>query len=293
MANNEPLPTTSLALCAITSPEMCHQPPPTEELLLAMAPIHEVIQSFNRSVSDGNCPGDFKEQDRFADLIISCREKFPPSERYLKALIRHYINQVEEDGGLVASDNLVEIVFQASLSKDMFPNPDESSYLSFFIPTGSPASDASGCKLLRIRQFPYHNDVALRLWEAGACLAEYFLENKSRASQKRIMELGAGVGLTGLVLAGCCDAARVHLTDYTDASLLNLEHNIVVNKEWLSASGESPIITQVSLASSETLTSLVTTMPYQKSHGWNDRDTWNGQILCRGPRELRFHPQTC
>jgi hypothetical protein len=239
---------------------------PTQELLLATAPIQEVIESFNSSVSKGKCPGDMVEQDRFSDLINSCREEYSPSERYLKALVRQYVSQVERDGASVESDTLAEIVIQTTLSKEGFPNPDESSYLSFSIPTDSSGnSDPSSKRLLRIRQFPYHNDVSLRLWEAGACLAEYFLANKSRTAQKKVIELGAGVGLTGFVIAGCCDVTGIHLTDYSDICLRNLEHNISINKELLAASGKAPIATQVSLSFAKLLTLLFTMMPYQKS----------------------------
>jgi hypothetical protein len=61
-----------------------------------------------------------------------------------------------------------------------------------------------------------------------------------------VVELGAGVGCTGLVAAGCCDAASVFLTDYTEACRINLEHNLQVNQSWLSSrAGESPDISQV------------------------------------------------
>jgi hypothetical protein len=261
---------------------------PTQELLLAMAPIQEVIESFNSSVSKGKCPSDMEEQDRFSDLINTCREEFSPSERYLKALSRQYISQIERDGASVESDTLAEIVIQVTSSKEGFPNPDESSYLSFFIPTDSfGKSDPSSKRFLRIRQFPYHNDVSLRLWEAGACLAEYFLANKSRTAQKKVIELGAGVGLTGFVMAACCGVARIHLTGCTDACLRNLEHNISINKEWLAASGKAPIATQVSLSLAKLLTLLFTMMLYQKSPFLYDRVIWNGQILWREPRGLR------
>jgi predicted nicotinamide N-methyase len=61
---------------------------------------------------------------------------------------------------------------------------------------------------------------------------------------QRVVELGAGVGLTGFVIAGCCGAKSVHMTDYTDACLLNLAHNILINNGWLSRAGIKENITQ-------------------------------------------------
>ena len=86
---------------------------------------------------------------------------------------------------------------------------------------------------------------------------------------KSVVELGAGVGLTGLV-AACCSCAgtmatsgdsgqtmdgrsavgatRVHMTDYTEATLDNLGYNIELNKEWLRSRGVNEgVVTSVSM----------------------------------------------
>lgn len=216
---------------------------PAQELLLAMAPIQDVIESF-KSAKPSKSSTEVGEQDLFSALVNSCRGEYSPSERYLKALIKLCISQLQNEP---ESDSLVELVFDATMSREAFPDPNESSYLSFFIPTTTPSDIANtNVPFLRIRQFPYHNDVSLRLWEAGACLAEFFLENKSMVSGKRVIELGAGVGATGLVIAGCCNATSVHLTDYTDVCRVNLEHNISINKEWLSTAKTKCVVSQVS-----------------------------------------------
>ena len=87
--------------------------------------------------------------------------------------------------------------------------------------------------MLRLRVFPRHNDVALKLWEAGACLVEYLLRNPHHVAGKNCCELGARVGLTGLVVSACCQPTSYHMTDYTEACLSNLEHNIQINNDLL------------------------------------------------------------
>jgi predicted nicotinamide N-methyase len=86
---------------------------------------------------------------------------------------------------------------------------------------------------LKIRVFPQHNDVALKVWEAGACLAEYLMAYPDMVANKRVIELGAGVGLTGLVMAACCQPISVYMTDYSATCLENMNHNIAINQKWI------------------------------------------------------------
>ena len=49
--------------------------------------------------------------------------------------------------------------------------------------------------ILRIRTYPYHNDAGVaKVWEAGACLAEYIMYNPHLICDRNVVELGAGVG---------------------------------------------------------------------------------------------------
>ena len=210
-----------------------------------MAPIETVLATFHRearrclSVFD-NESYSIAEQDRFAALVDDCWTDLGPSSRYFKALIRSYAAKAERAGITLVSNGLMDLVFRASTIKEGVPRPDESCHLSFRLPPYDHKR-----QLIRIQIYPYHNDVALRLWEAGAGLAEYFIENPDLVRGKRVIELGAGVGLTGLTIAGCCGAREVHMTDYTDACRVNLAYNISINKGWLEASKEqNPVITQ-------------------------------------------------
>ena len=85
-------------------------------------------------------------------------------------------------------------------------------------------------------QSPYQSKV----WEAGACLAEYLVRYPERVRGQDVVELGAGVGLTALVAAGVAGANLVHATDYTEACLDNLAHNVptmIENGTWLPGVG--------------------------------------------------------
>jgi predicted nicotinamide N-methyase len=90
---------------------------------------------------------------------------------------------------------------------------------------------------LRFRTYPYHNDVSLRLWEAGVVLAELLVSNRSLSSlvrARRVVELGSGgVGLTGAVALCGCRAAHYTCTDFSTLAILNLRHNMMLNRRAL------------------------------------------------------------
>jgi hypothetical protein len=242
----------------------------TKARILAMARVEQVVDSFRKSIHTACNPrlSNIDEQDVFVDLVESCWNEFGPSERYIKRLVSYFVHVIEkDDGSSIESDKLMELVFRTSLSKDTTPDSNEFCYLSFCIPpisgtqinydqeqqqqqqqqqqqredTSTPTvSPVPFPPPLRIRVYPYHNDVALRLWEAGSSLAEFFLHNPSILSEKHVIELGAGVGFTSLVIMAFCKPASVHLTDYTEPCLLNLDHNLKNNREWLDHYGISP-----------------------------------------------------
>lgn len=83
---------------------------------------------------------------------------------------------------------------------------------------------------LRLRlQTDYNHSTGLALWAGAQRLAEYLEQNSSIIHQKRVLELGAGVGLPGLV-AHRLGASHVHLTDGDAKVLENLRQNVGINK---------------------------------------------------------------
>jgi len=68
-------------------------------------------------------------------------------------------------------------------------------------------------------------------WEAGHFLAEYALANPSLFKEKRILELGSGIGLTGLTIAAQCSPEEILMTDHNDEVIANLRYNVRINEE--------------------------------------------------------------
>jgi predicted nicotinamide N-methyase len=170
----------------------------------------------------------------------------------LKRLVMRYVKLLEQNGIAMESNVLSQLVHKVSMGRETLPDANESCYLSFpLAPSSSFYSDSRPRHntiekdddddwIMRIRVFPFHNNVGLRLWEGGAAMAEFFLEHTSLLMNHHVIELGAGVGLTGLVIAAYCRPSRVYLTDYTDVGRINLQHNLMVNRSWLLRHGISP-----------------------------------------------------
>ena len=194
----------------------------TLSLVRAMAPVKIVLESFQQEHQDLL---NVEVQGCFAKVIQeTLQTEYHPGKSYLKTLVRQYVSQVDASSHDVQDEALLELVLHFSMMKDsVLPDPLESCHVSFSL-----AED-----LLRLQVVPRHNNVALKVWEAGACLAEYLIQNPHHIKGKKGFELGAGVGLTGLVAMACCEPLSIHMTDYTEAGLSNLQHNIDINSEWI------------------------------------------------------------
>ncbi len=225
----------------------------SEILLRGMAPHEEVLGALDRETrcQPRTCT---TVQNSFARLVQSAWDdnKFGPSKTYLKKLVHRFVRSIDRD---VVDDDLVRLIHKSLCTGLVdLPNGEEACHLSFRIPSKR-LDDNKMCALcdVRIRIFPQHNDVALKLWEAGACLAEYFLAFPLCVSGKSIVELGSGVGLTGIISAAC-NAREVHFTDYSHAWLDNIRYNININNCWVQercGGGDDcdvPLMTQVELS---------------------------------------------
>ena len=226
-----------------------------EALLRAMAPIVEVLDAFIFSIpgESDSCSWAQPEvgQVHFAALISrAIAPPFVPTRRYLRLLLTRYASRMEREGGCqVEDETLAELIaehaFGPSSSSVVVgsatgggmgggdaPDPHANGYVSFQLP------QQSNDNIVGIRGYPHHNDVGIRkVWEAGACLAEFLLSHPDLIRDKKVIELGAGVGLTGIVAAGLCRPMHLHMTDYTEACLDNMKDSISVNEDWLHRQG--------------------------------------------------------
>lgn len=139
--------------------------------------------------------------------------------------------------GAEAHDELVkellEFVLHARLGQTTLSSEDLH-HVSYAIPAvPSNAASVSTSKdeplVVTCRVASVFNEVGLKIWEAGWYLAEYIITHPHVFTDQTVLELGAGVGFTGLVLAGVASPKRVLLSDYGSSVMQNLRYNAEIN----------------------------------------------------------------
>jgi len=84
-----------------------------------------------------------------------------------------------------------------------------------------------------IRVVKNHNQVGCRIWEAALFLIEFFLSKNEILDKINILELGAGVGVTSLLISALKQyrPSQIYLSDNINSVLENLDYNINLNNE--------------------------------------------------------------
>ena len=92
----------------------------------------------------------------------------------------------------------------------------------------------------RLRGQEEHTSTGLALWSGSLMLARHLADHPDLVRGRRVLELGAGMGLCGIVAhkLGCRDAS---LTDGDAKVLDNLRYNVRTNVPPASSHGGSPI----------------------------------------------------
>ncbi|CAN0057212.1 unnamed protein product, partial [Ectocarpus sp. 13 AM-2016] len=191
-------------------------------------------------------------QERVAAELLDCpiAAEFPPRLEYVSRVTKVLLEAVETAGDEPAEGLLLARMACVSSLRGGGAHSDDTAFESFWFPrraalcdnisTGSDYSakdfqEAEGGAFFSFRVANRDNEVGLRVWEAGRALAEFCLAHSGLLRGKRVLELGAGIGMTGMAVAASCGAAEVVLTDYAPRVLANLHHNVEINRALLGA----------------------------------------------------------
>lgn len=163
-----------------------------------------------------------------------CRRVGHLSRSYRTSFLRRCVDQLERQSLEVHDDLYTALA--ATLVRNTGDSDDEAyAWLHFDLwraqsPDQSPSTISIRQKLNIISD----GTTGLHTWQAAGALAEWALQNAALLRGRRVIELGAGTGLTGLVVANMCAPQRLTLTDGNALVVELLRSNVATN---LSAAG--------------------------------------------------------
>ncbi|XP_031352406.1 protein-lysine N-methyltransferase EEF2KMT isoform X2 [Photinus pyralis] len=142
--------------------------------------------------------------------------EYPIQISYQKSFLKHLINRLERKG-LTPSDCLYDAFGRVVALGDAGPY-----FRHYFLENG---------KIISLKEnssFISEGTTGLCSWQASLALSEWCLGNEEFLKGQAVVELGSGVGLTGLTVA-LCQAKQVFLTDGHPSVLKVLEDNVRLN----------------------------------------------------------------
>ncbi|KAI9011154.1 putative methyltransferase-domain-containing protein [Gaertneriomyces semiglobifer] len=164
-------------------------------------------------------------------VLLPLTQQYPPPPSYRLSFLKVLIQKIETQ-----REDLSEDVLDAYLTLlgDQNDNSTGKWYKTYPVPLENGA--ISTCITLQeSMSIVSQGTTGLRTWEAALRFSEYLLHEPELVERKKVVELGAGVGLVGLI-CGALGAASVLLTDFEDSVLETLRRNIDINTGPLSKS---------------------------------------------------------
>ncbi|XP_063759740.1 protein-lysine N-methyltransferase EEF2KMT isoform X2 [Eleginops maclovinus] len=144
-----------------------------------------------------------------------CR-KFPPSVRYRKLFLCQLIKR--EAAGCDPLDELYDALAEVVGAEDT-----SECYKSYLLPGGDSVSLRENVAMIS------DGTTGLVTWEAALYLTEWALEHQQAFSGRTVLELGSGVGLTGITICRSCSPKRYVFSDCHPRVLQTLQDNVQLN----------------------------------------------------------------
>ncbi|KAL9957472.1 hypothetical protein ACROYT_G039110 [Oculina patagonica] len=151
--------------------------------------------------------------------FFTANSKYAPSVTYQRLFLKHILKLCEENGSEI-SDELYEAY------GDVFGKVEDLNakcFKTYIVPCGALLT------LKETQQYISKGTTGLSTWMAGEYLAEWALENTSTFKDRNIIELGCGVGLTGLVICSTSSPCQYIFSDYHEEVLEALHCNLGLN----------------------------------------------------------------
>lgn len=196
----------------------------------------------NNNNNDDYGSDDLTPVEKYQDSIVELIQSLPTftncnaavqDERYYQTVLKLFIRQLEARG-IASSEKLneayTELLMNSTTSnKSSSEDSTAACYVNYFV---------EGSDYVRLRESPNvisaHGSTGHRTWEAALALSDYLitaglLVDTNGRKAKKLVELGAGTGLVGLIAAKLDPALEVILTDGDEKVVDNLRSNIALN----------------------------------------------------------------
>ncbi|KAF1647712.1 Protein-lysine N-methyltransferase EEF2KMT, partial [Aptenodytes patagonicus] len=143
--------------------------------------------------------------------------KYPPSTKYRRCFLTKLIKKHES----TAAEPLDELY--DTLAGILNEEESTHCYKNYLLPTGEPVTLSESVAIIS------GGTTGLVTWDAALHLAEWAIENSTVFSNRTVLELGSGIGFTGIAICKTCSPKTYIFSDCHPRVLRELTENIRLN----------------------------------------------------------------
>ncbi|NWX07822.1 EF2KT methyltransferase, partial [Caloenas nicobarica] len=143
--------------------------------------------------------------------------KYPSSTKYR----RHFLTELIKKHESTAAEPLDELY--DALADILNEKESTRCYKNYLLPTGECVTLSESVAIIS------GGTTGLVTWDAALHLAEWAIENSAVFSNRTVLELGSGIGFTGIAICKTCNPKMYIFSDYHHGVLKQLAENICLN----------------------------------------------------------------
>ncbi|XP_076072297.1 protein-lysine N-methyltransferase EEF2KMT-like [Mytilus galloprovincialis] len=155
-----------------------------------------------------------------ATVLNELCKKYPPSVAYQKAFMKTLLHKLEESE-VEMCDEIYEVY--TDLLQQTEDEDDILCYKTYHLPNGETVSLQESIHLIS------QGTTGLNTWQAALHLAEWAFENSGLLENRKVLELGSGLGLTGIAICKQCKLRSLTFSDCHPQVLYLLMVNLEIN----------------------------------------------------------------
>ncbi|KAM9584235.1 protein-lysine N-methyltransferase EEF2KMT [Trichechus inunguis] len=143
--------------------------------------------------------------------------KHPPSAKFVRCFLSELIKKHEA----VHAEPLDELY--EALAEVLTAEESTQCHRSYLLPSGEAVTLSESTALVS------HGTTGLVTWDAALYLTEWAVENPATFTDRTVLELGSGAGLTGLAICKLCRPKAYVFSDCHSQVLKQLQGNVLLN----------------------------------------------------------------